>query len=41
MLNLLNDISLCATLAAILGLLLGYFLAKESCNKQEYTDTNH
>ena len=33
--NLLSDIGLCAAIVGILSLLLGYYLAKESCNKSE------
>jgi len=31
MLNLLSQIALCAILAGLIGLYIGYLLAKESC----------
>ena len=35
MLDLLSQIPLCATLAGLIGLYIGYLLAKESCNEIE------
>ncbi len=32
MLELVNEISACLLVAALLSILLGYFLAKEQCN---------
>ena len=32
MLSLLSQIALCATLAGLIGLYIGYLLAKDSCN---------
>ena len=37
MLNYLSNNMLCATLVGLVALLLGYYLAKDSCNKKEHT----
>ena len=41
MLELAKEIPLCLTLAGLLGLYIGYLLAKESCNSTEIPTQNH
>ena len=41
MLQLLSQISLCATLAGLLGLYIGYQLAKRSCGDLEKLEQAH
>jgi len=41
MLNLLSQIPLCAILAGLLGLYIGYLLAKNSCNELEKLEEAH
>jgi len=41
MLELASQIPLCIILAGLLGLLIGYFLAKDSCNALEIKEDIH
>ena len=41
MLELAKEIPLCLTLAGLLGLYIGYLLAKESCNSTEVLSEHH
>ena len=41
MLNILNEIYSCAILVGVLGLILGYLLAKDYCNKEENKSLHH
>ncbi len=41
MFELAKDISLCLTLAGIIGLYIGYLLGKESCNSAEDPQPHH
>ena len=41
MLELAKQIPLCLTLAGLLGLYIGYLLAKESCNSTELPAEQH
>jgi len=41
MLELASQIPLCIILAGLLGLLIGYFLAKESCETLEVKEDTH
>ncbi len=40
MLNILSEITLCATLAGLLGLYIGYLLAKKSCGSFEKVEAS-
>ena len=40
MLEVLSNIKFCAILAALLGLYIGYLLAKESCNNLKSLNDN-
>jgi len=41
MLELASQITLCLILAGILGLIIGFLLAKENCNNLNRADKNH
>ena len=41
MLELAKEIPLCLVLAGVLGLYIGYLLAKESCNSTEIPAEHH
>lgn len=41
MLELASQIPLCMTLAAILGLMIGYFLACDICNEKKEQNIQH
>jgi hypothetical protein len=41
MINLVSQIPLCAILAGVLGLYIGYLLAKDSCNDFESLEHDH
>jgi len=41
MLSLLSQISICALLAGLLGLYIGYLLAQESCKDLDIIDEIH
>jgi len=39
--DILSNLGWCWILIAILGFLLGYFLAKDNCNKEESLEVSH
>jgi len=41
MLELASQITLCLILAGLLGLIIGYLLAKENCNKASTHEQNN